>query len=199
MAESKVVMDALTFISEMTKAVAWPLSILAVLLVFRKRIYGVIDRIQSLKYKDTEVSFGDEFERAKESAQDVGVTVIRPASSFAPTLLSLASLSPTAAIIEEWGALEKELKNLTLRAGLPWQATPQTISALEKSGFLANGLGEVLRNLLNSRNKAVHDHGSPISEGEAIQFLMLSRSVTERVRREAGQIPPPPPKSQTGH
>ena len=183
MADAKTTMDWLAFTSEMTKALAWPISIIVVVSILHKRIAGAIDRMRSIKYGETELSFGSELAQAQTIAENAGVTLLRPSNSFAPSLLNLASTSPTAAIIEGWKLLETEIKNLAERAGVTWRSPSQTISALDKMDLLPNSLAEILRYLTSMRNKAVHAPSSDVTEGEAIEFLMLSRSIAERVKQ----------------
>lgn len=118
MDDVKMPMDWLTFTSEMTKALAWPISIIAVVSILHKRIAGAIDRMRSIKYGEAELSFESELAQVKTIAEDAGVTLVRPSSSFAPSLLSLAATSPTAAIIEGWKLLESEIRSLAERAGV---------------------------------------------------------------------------------
>jgi hypothetical protein len=131
----------------------------------------------------TGLSFGSELSQVKKIAENAGVTVADRLSSLTPPLLNLASTSPTAAIIEGWNALETETKSLAERAGIAWRSPSQVVSALDKMSLLPNGLAEILRHLINMRNKVVHTHSGDVTEGEAIEFLMLSRSIAERVKQ----------------
>jgi hypothetical protein len=142
-----------------------------------------IDRIRSIKHGDTELSFGKELNEAREIAEHAGVTILRPSSSFSAQLLQLASNSPTAAIIEGWKSLESSLKALAERAGVQWQSLPKTISTMGKAGYISADLNKILRYLLSLRDKAVHEPSTAITEGEAIEFLMLARSIAERVQQ----------------
>jgi hypothetical protein len=176
--------DILTFIVGMTNALAWPASIVIIAAMLRKRVLEMLSRMSTLKYGDTELSFGSELAKAQTNAVEMGVTTFRPANNFAPGLLQLASTSPTGAVIEGWKQIESEL--LRLWASIPSDASYQAaraIGALESRGLLNPGLAVILHQLRTTRNKAVHDLTGQVTEGEAIEFLMLSRSVTARLQQ----------------
>ena len=53
-------MDALTFIVEMTKALAWPASIIFIIFLLRKPIIELLPFLEELKYKDFALKFHKE-------------------------------------------------------------------------------------------------------------------------------------------
>src|SRR3990172_8927366 len=56
-------MDILTFIAALIKGVAWPITIIILVLLFRVPISNLIKYIIRIKYKDLEISFNQEIDR----------------------------------------------------------------------------------------------------------------------------------------
>ena len=53
-------MDVLTFISEIIKALAWPLAVVTLVFLLRRPVIEVFPLLRRLKYKDIELEFAQE-------------------------------------------------------------------------------------------------------------------------------------------
>src|SRR2546421_12403919 len=105
-------MDALSAIVELVKALAWPVSIFAIILLLRRAIQGLIGSIHEgrVKYKDLEFIFKRDLEQARQSIKVLepqALPALRaPQETEITKLMSLAQFSPRAAVIEAWTRLE---------------------------------------------------------------------------------------------
>src|SRR2546423_1332747 len=100
-------MDLLTFISEILKALAWPVSMCIMVFSLRHHIGGLFKRLSSLKHNDTELKFAEDIDRAKEVLEAKASPVQRAASSgkISETenrILRLIEVSPAAGLVEAW-------------------------------------------------------------------------------------------------
>jgi hypothetical protein len=125
-------MDWLEFISSMTKALAWPAAILAILLIFRKSIIRVLPEIRRLKAGPSglELEWIDrKLDEAREQLEASQEALEEPASSaasedskqrtkaaerasrtFMEEITELADISPQAAVVEAYRRLESVLR-----------------------------------------------------------------------------------------
>ncbi|MER3513447.1 MAG: hypothetical protein C4310_02805 [Chloroflexota bacterium] len=71
-------MDWLTFVTELIKALAWPITILIIIIVLRKPLANLIPTLQRLRYRDLEIEFGRSVQElaseAKKELPAAGVT-----------------------------------------------------------------------------------------------------------------------------
>jgi hypothetical protein len=164
----------------MAKALGWPLAIVCIVLLLRKRISAAIDRLRAVKHGDTEVSFEQEIGEAKVAAETWGLTVYQPSSGFKPSIIALTNEHPLAAMVEGWSSVEVALRDLAKKNDIPWRGVADSLKKLDAADLLGKGTVEIARYLNDIRNRAVHGFDTP-TEGEALEFLMLSKSVAQRV------------------
>ena len=62
-------MDKYTFISEITKALAWPATLIVVLLLLRKPLISLIPFMRKLKFKELEMEFSEQVQALKSEAE----------------------------------------------------------------------------------------------------------------------------------
>jgi len=56
-------MDWLTFVTKIIESLAWPVSIVVIVLILKKPISALLPLLRNLKYKDLELSFGEELKK----------------------------------------------------------------------------------------------------------------------------------------
>jgi hypothetical protein len=64
-------MDALTFISEIVKALAWPTAIVVLVSLLKKPIVELVPLMKKLKYKELELEFSQEVMALKEETTEI--------------------------------------------------------------------------------------------------------------------------------
>src|SRR3970040_2344480 len=103
-------MDTLSFPAEMTKALAWPRTIILALLLLRRPLADLIPLLQRLRYKDLELDFG---KRVQELASEIKKQLPggrQPGGAQQRgrnRLADLAHASPRAAVLEAWLEVEE--------------------------------------------------------------------------------------------
>src|SRR3990172_6678349 len=155
-------MDWLTFIVQLVSALAWPVSLMVAIWLFRKPFIELIPALRRLRFKEFEVEFSRELLEAERRA-----IVIRPSPVQGPVnrkavperLQQVAVVAPTAAIIEAWRDLEAAAADAVARRGISvtgggWQL----FDALQSEGVLNSTQAAILNSLRNLRNKVVHAH-----------------------------------------
>ena len=79
-------MDRLTFVAELVAALAWPVTVLACVLLLRGFVTALVPLLRKLKYSDLELQFGREVAERP--------SVCRPSSSASPTAEPVAVSVP---------------------------------------------------------------------------------------------------------
>jgi len=70
-------MDTRTFVVEMTRALAWPLAAVAVVLVFRRSVVRLLPHLTRFKYDKFEVQFAKELAAVERQAEAALPPVLR--------------------------------------------------------------------------------------------------------------------------
>jgi hypothetical protein len=176
-------MDTLTFISEMAKALAWPLTVLIILLIVRNPLTNLIPSLQRLKYGDLELDFGRKVQELAAKA-----TSELPSSEGArPSLTEIAYLSPRAAVLEAWLELEAAAMDASKRHHLNLTSremrSPLALGqALEKAGILDGKKLEIYHRLRNLRNAAAHAADFAFDPEVAIEYADLADRLVKHIR-----------------
>ena len=183
-------MDWLTFIAELTKALAWPLSVLVIVILLRKPFSDLIPLLQRLKYKDLEIEFRKQVQEVRAEVNEE-LPSAHPSSALASqvidSLKELARVSPRNAVIETWqkveaAALEAAHKN---NVSLPFGevASPlRVIRDLERAHVVDPSKMAIFHDLRALRNQAAHAPEFALSTQAAIEYAELGWRLTEYLR-----------------
>ena len=183
-------MDALTFISELIKAVAWPATAVALVVLLRKPIVELIPLLRRLKYKELELEFAQEMSELKAEVEAIAKEKGEEASSIAPTssnLLNLVAFSTRAAIMEAW--LEVESVSVAVASSFWGQSPKETFRNMPRLGeylLQSKVIDErqlsVFNKLRQLRNKAAHAQELDLSENDARSYVQLASDLVKHIR-----------------
>lgn len=180
-------MDILTFLAELVKATAWPITTVVVAILFRTEFRALIGRLRKGKVGSTEFEFQEE---VKELAQDIAE--ISPPSgpvALKPEVVSLATLHPRAALLGAWIEIEAALINLAQKHGLLNDQTRRNplalIRALAKADLIPKSHAPGFNALLRLRNQAAHEIDFNPSEEAVLGYLKIAEELKQLVL-EAG-------------
>jgi hypothetical protein len=190
-------MNWLQFFASVAGSFAWPITVVALVVLLRKPVARVLLTLTKLKYKDLELNFGRELKELEQQARTIEVqptpAPVLPAPDVGrPDLLveaeRLAQEFPEPAVAVGWQAVEHELASAVVRRSIA-QEYPRRNSAgknadlLLKHGAVDEQTIELLKRMRNLRNMAVHPETGPvrITTDEAIEFIALSRGIVEKL------------------
>lgn len=160
-------MDWLTFLSKIVEALAWPGTLVVLLLIIKEELPNIARSLRKLRFKDFELEFG---EAAKAVASEAKVAVPPSSSSvllsgqaqdeIALKLSSIADFAPRAAILEAWLQVEAAAVDVVRkRTGTGLTSTPGPMrlrDSLVRIGVLNPRQIAIFENLRILRNEAVH-------------------------------------------
>ncbi len=116
-------MSYLDFIATLVQALAWPIAVLLIVLIFRKKISELLsERMTRFKAGPLEVEWARQISETQAELEEAGATPPVTNSPMDPTMRDLAERSPAAAIVEAFGQIELALRHIA-RSWLPEEDT----------------------------------------------------------------------------
>lgn len=167
---------------QLVSALAWPLTIIAVALLFRQELRRAAARLSSVSYKEFRAEFDRELRAIEGEVQTLAVRGPQPLPSDQNSkglpsydrLIRIADISPRAAIMEAWREIELTTKQIANAYGLaPLKDMPgvRNVRELIQRKVLpsaAEGLYEGMRRL---RSRAAHAADFAIEPDEAQRYI----------------------------
>lgn len=200
-------MDWLTFLTSLIESLAWPVAIVIVILTMRGPIARLLPELRELQYKDLRVEFGKKLEEIEAHAERAQL----PERSEEPVLLSgedypktfpeyvarIAEISPRAAIAEAWRFVEVVLNEIAEQHNLP---PPNSLPAIEhflrRHGHVPEATTQLLRELRQLRNRAVHAGDFELTSEQAREYgelaVRLTSALQSAIPRNPSAAPSPP-------
>jgi uncharacterized protein YutE (UPF0331/DUF86 family) len=192
-------MNWLQFFSSVVGSLAWPATVITLIVLLRAPVTRVLLTLTRLKYKDLELDFGRELKQLEEQAKAIEVKPQQPqalpaAAKGSAQLLAeaerLAQEFPEPAVAVGWQAIEDELMSAVTRMAVP-PGYPPYNSALKNAELLLGQKAvdentiDLLKRMRNLRNMAVHGSRGlgNVTTHQAIEFIALARGVVEKLSR----------------
>lgn len=183
-------MDVLTFLSELIKALAWPVTAIVLVVLLRQPIAQLIPLLRRLKYKELELEFAQEVAALKAEVEAIAKEKGEEAPSIASTssnILKLVAFSTHAAIMEAW--LEVESASMTVASSFWGQSSNDAFSNIQKLGeyllqckVIDEKQLSVFNKLRQLRNKAAHAQDLDLSEKDARLYVQLASDLAKHIR-----------------
>lgn len=189
-------MDSLTFISNLARDLAWPITTLVVLIIALRQLPNLRRFVKAIRYKDMEVTLREEFDGAREVAETVKALTgpeTKPEETQTDRIVQLAQIDPAIALIEIWRKLETEVVSLIQHNGLMRYTSPvKLVEQLGKIGKLSEEEVTLFRRLREIRNVSVHAQDTnAVTLAEVIEFRdfvnVLIRKF-DQIKNEPGYI-----------
>ena len=172
-------------------AIAWPITILILALLFRSELRAGLKRLSYIKYRDTELKFEADLKKLEKKAlllpeanQDKVLNSIE--SSEYARMIRLAEASPRAAIFEAWIKVEEATKKVAEAHGIEHRGAYRTMRLLREKEVVNVGL-DLYDELRVLRNRAVHLPEFAIEIDEAERYILLALGLAMRLQEAATQ------------
>lgn len=202
-------MDWLTFIVEFTRAVAWPGTIVVILLLLRRPILKLIPEISKFKWKDLEIDFQKKLDEVTKQAETVlpkivtssttvqieavqaeaeGKAAVYGEAEIVDTddrFIRLAELSPPAAIIEAWLEVEDSVRIAATRLGIAINERTnlgQLMNRLLSLEKIDRPTYAVFENLRGMRNSAAHARSTDLTTNQSLDYRQIAKRLAAKLR-----------------
>jgi len=182
-------------ITGLAHALAWPVTVLIVVLSLRSKIGELLLRVRSFEHGDTKLNFQDELHAISE-VSDVPAVAERASNGedWAKPLgqiRTLADAAPRQAVLNAWNQLMDTAVGLAHDHGItPSEQelnTPKHLAErLRSQGFIDAQTCDALVSMRLLRNKVAHANNMPVTTKDALSFLdmvaSLMRTLTQSRR-----------------
>lgn len=186
-------MDTLTFITEITKAVAWPLAAITLLFLLRKPLLELVPLVKKLKYKEMELEFSQEVMETKAAVAESAETTPNKsveAQEKSEHIAQIAAYSTRAAVMEAWIELETAAAEL---ASSFWQTSNTDVMKkninlaeyLYKCGVIGPQQVNTFNTLRKLRNQVAHAKEIDLSEKDVLSYIDLASNLSIFLRSKA--------------
>jgi hypothetical protein len=179
------IMDALTFIVELSKALAWPLASTGIALLFRSELRTLLGKIKKGKVGPAEFEFE---QTVKVLTEEISARSQGPMEKIEDSAAYLASKDPRSAILNAWLDVQNEMRRIVAEKGLERSDLPfNSVSLrvlhreLQKQPEYINVYNE-LRSL---RNQAVEEIDFHPRTESVLNYLKLAKELVSVLRNIA--------------
>lgn len=184
-------MDLLTFLSDLVKSLAWPVTAVVLVVLLRKPIVELIPLLKRLKYKELELEFSQEVSELKAEADAIAKEKGEPPPSDvqgSEQLLDLVSFSARAAIMEAWLEVETAAVNTAssfwgVSSSGAFKNMPQLGEYLLQCKVIDKNQLAVFNKLWKLRNKAAHALELDLNESDARAYVKLATDLAQHIRK----------------
>ena len=191
------VVDWLSFLAAVTKAVSWPIVVIAVIFVLKRNISDLLSslggRLEKAKGGGFEFTFGKAIDQVEETLPAAEVNEIsEPISPQKVEAVSeLAQLPPAYIVSQAWLKLEEAIRDA---ASIPERSpgirraayrVTDYIELARREGLLQDDEVPAVRQLRELRNQAAHARDPGITVTDALRYLDIVENLIEQIRRRS--------------
>ncbi|NDO83739.1 hypothetical protein CJP72_24240 [Citrobacter sp. NCU1] len=180
-------MDILKFLSEIVKSLAWPVTIIALVILLRQPIIELIPLLRRLKYKEFELEFSKEVSELKAEVEAIAKEKSPSTPVNSSRLLDLVSVSTPAAIMEAW--FEVESAAVSSASSFWGHSANDALKNMPKLGeyllqckVIDRTQLDVFNKLRHLRNKVAHAQDLNLSENDARSYVQLALDLADTIR-----------------
>ncbi len=187
-------MDWKQFIAQIISSASWPALVIIILLVFKRELAKIVQRLAHLKYKDLELEFDKVKQQAKELHKDVSEELPAPKSpvftSLEDQVLDAVERAPSAAILLAWSGLETAMASAVARLAIspesPSYRSPiHNIEMLSKYGGLPKSHANLFQEMRILRNKVAHEKDAMLSitQDQALNYANVAIEMIQQLEQ----------------
>ncbi len=179
----------------LVSALAWPLTVLILVFLFRRELRHAAGRLSLLKYKEFQAEFGRELAQVERKIEQLPSASSTNGSqesarhaagdvSSDERLLRLAEISPRAAITEAWRDVELTTRAAAEAYGIAERGTiagTRVIQELVRRGLLPGGVANAYGTMRQLRNEAVHATEFSVGRDEAVRYGAVAKELQKEL------------------
>jgi hypothetical protein len=169
-------MDALTFIVELIRALAWPAATLVILVVFRAELRALARRVKKGKVGPAEFEFEEIVAALRERAGPPETPTIQTD----PGVLNQAAEDPRAVILNAWLQVQAVVESIVAKHATPEDRRDARSVSLRVLHRLLRDKSEYIdmyNDLRTLRNRAVHDVDFSPRPSSVVEFVGLANEL----------------------
>ena len=185
-------MDTLSFVAAVVTALAWPVTLVVIVLVLRREIVSLFPRLKNFKFKDLQAEFAEELAVATKVADETLPAKPEPRiekglqPAWATTSVLSISIAPASAIDKAWKELLGEMEDALRRHGVQ---EPLSIGAIERElvsrNLLPPNATELIDSLKDAHDQAIRLGDFGVESSQALNFVQLTNRLVAALNSPA--------------
>lgn len=189
-------MDTLAFIASLVGSLAWPVTVVAIALIFRQTIKATLARpLRRVKAGPLEAEWDEKVAEALVDVAESPEAVELPTpgrSLVSERLQPLVAQSPRAAVMAAYAEIEQAVRRrLTLDGYAEADRRPmsarQLAAVAEERGVISRQTADAIQGATVLRNLTAHGPEGEIDERKALDFLTLADAILFAVGAGTGE------------
>ena len=191
-------MNWLAFWASIIGSLAWPATIIIVILIFKQQLLAAVPWLRELEVGSVKVKFAEELAKATDAAEAIPAPNA-PAAIPPPITdndLLLAEHAPIGLVLQSWMNVENAINDAAVRHSLvsTLRGTPRPtptyrlINDLQERGAISTATAKTLSYLRDLRNQVAHRRGVIDSE-QALEYARLAKKVMDALNDAPATIP----------
>jgi hypothetical protein len=191
-------MSWLEFIASLVRALAWPIVVLLIAFIFRKKITELLsERITRLRAGPLELEWERQVSETQAELEEAGATPPATNDLTDPAMRALAERSPSAAVVEAFAQIEHALRSLAT-SWLPDEDTDRLgglrlARLLQQHDVLPEETVRAVEGLTVLRNLSAHGRAGDLTVERAVEYLALAQAVLFAIDQTARRQRPEGP------
>lgn len=178
----------------MTKALAWPLALVVLGLIFRSHLSGLLEGVRLRRVKKGEwladfETVAQEVRAELPSQGQVPGQAGRSETSLIDENERLLDVAPAAAVSQAWNQLEDRVTAVANSAGIAQKRLPELLRTLVEKGVIKPSVSDSILGLRNMRNLAVHAPPDRLSATQAREFLTMVEAIIWTLQQDLKRPP----------
>jgi hypothetical protein len=185
--------DWLTFLAQVIGSLAWPVTIVIVVLLLKNQIASLFPVLKRLKAGPVEAEFERGIEEAKTEAAGLPAPEALPAPLDArrQQLIQIAYINPRTAILDAWQGVEFAVKKAAIQriGGSPMpdvSSALRMIRELAKASLISQDDVALFHDLRGLRNQATHAADFNPTLASALNYIDLAVGLQTKFEQLAG-------------
>jgi hypothetical protein len=175
-------MDWLQFTAVIIGHVAWPFVVIVLLIVLRKRLGALADRLQEFSFGGAKITLEKNLQQGAAIIEQIPVAAGAEPSAIEERdrgpLQNLAMQSPEGAIIMAYIEIERRLRDISKKLGKQYVNFRATVQELIKRGVLDSEASALFQLLNRGRNSAAHGENRQLTTADAYEYIRQAEFLT---------------------
>lgn len=176
-------MNTLQFIAAMTGALAWPLTLAFIILLFYRPLKSLVSDVNELSWGDKSAKFTKGLDKTISQAERhlPALPAPQPEDSEAEQtgkrdadelsrFQEVVEVAPSLAVVEAWLPIERELQRIAIDNGYgasSGRSVTFILRRLKDDGVIGKAVVKYIEDLISLRNIALHkDQSIPVEEAQ---------------------------------
>lgn len=198
-------MDTLSFLAAVIDSLAWPVALLVALRLLREPLERLLPKLSRFEFRELQLEFDQGVKELRRAARAKLPADIDETRNVAVDrrLAELCRASPSRAVLEAWGEVERASRRLLDQRGIHVSAESPTRyrdiqDALAQEGLLDAETLDLYADLRQLRNRVAHAPGFEVAREQGFEYVDVALKVKaflDELRRSSASPNPSAPTS----